>query len=183
MPPMLQFSVIPQLPFMPFGGGPGSVAGSDYGHMPPLMPPLDFQNTGSAYSMMPMIHRDTTRDPWPQVAPSTAQPAGSDENSTACPKLVKGPAIPAWLRYCDNHPDHGGENLATLMSNFSDQGYWMIDQLTSGHMSINNLLSWIKIGKGTADYIIQYANEDMALVNSDEFVMAELPNVDRSGDD
>ena len=69
------------------------------------------------------------------------------------------------------------------MSNFSDQGYWMIDQLTSGCISIENLSSWIKIGNGTADYIIQYAGEDMVLVNSDEFVMAELPNIDRSGDD
>ncbi|KAF5369698.1 hypothetical protein D9615_010145 [Tricholomella constricta] len=45
-----QFSA-PQLPFMPFGGGPGSVAGSDYGQMPMAMPQM-YQNTGSMYGMM-----------------------------------------------------------------------------------------------------------------------------------
>lgn len=44
----------PQLPSMPFGGGPGSIAGSDYGHMGmPMMPPLGYQNTGSMFGMMP----------------------------------------------------------------------------------------------------------------------------------
>ncbi|KAJ7498041.1 glycosyltransferase family 2 protein [Mycena galericulata] len=41
----------PQLPFMPFGGGPGSVTGSDHGQMP--MMPMGYQNTGSMYGMMP----------------------------------------------------------------------------------------------------------------------------------
>ncbi|KAG6917556.1 hypothetical protein DXG01_002025 [Tephrocybe rancida] len=44
---------VPQLPFMPFGGGPGSVAGgSDYGGMPMGMPQMPYQNTGSMYGMM-----------------------------------------------------------------------------------------------------------------------------------
>ncbi|KAF8076925.1 glycosyltransferase family 2 protein [Lyophyllum atratum] len=43
---------VPQLPFMPFGNGPGSAAGSDYGHMPMVMPQLSYQNTGSMYGMM-----------------------------------------------------------------------------------------------------------------------------------
>ncbi|PPQ77158.1 hypothetical protein CVT25_010786 [Psilocybe cyanescens] len=51
-PPMSQYGV-PQLPFMPFGTGPGSIAGSDYGHMPMGMPQLGYQNTGSMYGMMP----------------------------------------------------------------------------------------------------------------------------------
>ncbi|KAJ7623767.1 chitin synthase [Roridomyces roridus] len=41
----------PQLPFMPFGGGPGSIAGSDHGM--PMMTPMGYQNTGSMYGMMP----------------------------------------------------------------------------------------------------------------------------------
>ena len=49
-------------------------------------------------------------------------------------------------------------------------------------MSIENLSSWIKIGKGTADYIIQYVDEDMALVNDGKFAMTDLPNIDESGD-
>ncbi|PPQ66863.1 hypothetical protein CVT24_008571 [Panaeolus cyanescens] len=51
MPPMSQYGG-PQLPFMPFGSGPGSVTGSDYGHMP-MVTPMGFQNTGSMYGMMP----------------------------------------------------------------------------------------------------------------------------------
>lgn len=48
-----QHSAAPQLPFMPFAGGPGSVAGSDYGQMPMMMPQMNYQNTGSMYGMMP----------------------------------------------------------------------------------------------------------------------------------
>ena len=62
-PSMSQFNA-PQLPFMPFGGGPGSAAGSDYGHMmtmPPQLPQMGYQNTGSMYGMMPpaMAPRNT----------------------------------------------------------------------------------------------------------------------------
>ena len=42
----------PQIPFMPLGGGPGSVTGSDFGHMA-MMPQVGYQNTGSMYGMMP----------------------------------------------------------------------------------------------------------------------------------
>ncbi|KAJ6485567.1 glycosyltransferase family 2 protein [Mycena sanguinolenta] len=42
----------PQLPFMPFGGGPPSITGSDHGQMA-MMPPMGYQNTGSMYGMMP----------------------------------------------------------------------------------------------------------------------------------
>ncbi|KAJ7114120.1 chitin synthase [Mycena epipterygia] len=43
----------PQLPFMPFGGGPGSVTGSDHGGQMPMMTGMGYQNTGSMYGMMP----------------------------------------------------------------------------------------------------------------------------------
>ncbi|GLB34323.1 putative TRAFAC class myosin-kinesin ATPase superfamily, myosin family protein [Lyophyllum shimeji] len=42
----------PQLPLMPFGSGPGSVAGSEYGGMPMMMPQMPYHNTGSMYGMM-----------------------------------------------------------------------------------------------------------------------------------
>ncbi|KAI0337964.1 glycosyltransferase family 2 protein [Trametopsis cervina] len=44
---------IPQLPFMPFGGGPGSVHGSDYGGQMSMPGPIPYQGTGSMYGMMP----------------------------------------------------------------------------------------------------------------------------------
>ncbi|KAF9007947.1 chitin synthase-domain-containing protein [Cyathus striatus] len=54
--PIMPQYAAPQLPFMPFGGGPGSIAGSDFGgnHMGMSMPgPMMYQNTGSVYGMMP----------------------------------------------------------------------------------------------------------------------------------
>lgn len=58
---------IPQLPFMPFSTGPGSIHGSEYGGM--AMPgPIPYQGTGSVYAMsmmppvmpgMPMAPRNT----------------------------------------------------------------------------------------------------------------------------
>jgi chitin synthase len=53
-PIMSQYGGMPQLPFMPFGGGPGSVAGSDYGHGQMQMGgmPMYPQTTG-VYGVMP----------------------------------------------------------------------------------------------------------------------------------
>ncbi|KAJ7860378.1 glycosyltransferase family 2 protein [Mycena olivaceomarginata] len=42
----------PQIPFMPFAGGPPSISGSDHGQMP-MMTGMGYQNTGSVYGMMP----------------------------------------------------------------------------------------------------------------------------------
>ncbi|EMD40311.1 glycosyltransferase family 2 protein [Gelatoporia subvermispora B] len=56
--PMSQYGV-PQLPFMPFGGGPGSVTGSDYGGHMPMAGPMAYHNTGSIYGMMPNVPRNT----------------------------------------------------------------------------------------------------------------------------
>ncbi|KAF5368190.1 hypothetical protein D9757_011309 [Collybiopsis confluens] len=51
--PVQQFA--PQLPFMPFSGGPGSAAASDYGghnmHMGAAAMPMGYQGTGSMYGM------------------------------------------------------------------------------------------------------------------------------------
>ncbi|KAH7887285.1 glycosyltransferase family 2 protein [Phlebopus sp. FC_14] len=62
---MSQFGV-PQIPFMPFGGGPGSIAGSEHGGIGGgtmtgmHIPPLGYQPTGgSMYGMMPADPRAT----------------------------------------------------------------------------------------------------------------------------
>ena len=57
IPQAQQFGGLPQLPFMPFAGGPGSMVGSDHGGM--HMPQMGYQNTGSAYGMMPSDPRNT----------------------------------------------------------------------------------------------------------------------------
>ena len=103
------------------------------------------------------------------------------QNLIMPPKPVKGPAISAWLQYCDGHLSHQGKNFFELAEKFGEQGYRTIDQLTSSQMSIKNLSSWLGIGKGTADYIIQYTNEDMVLVRSGKFMM-DLSNVNIVGD-
>ena len=51
--PSLSQYAIPQLPFMPFAGGPGSIHGSDYGGQMPMPAPIPYQGTGSMYGMMP----------------------------------------------------------------------------------------------------------------------------------
>ena len=38
-------------------------------------------------------------------------------------------------------------------------------------MSVKSLSNWLEIGKGTADLIIQYAEEDMVLVSNGNFSM------------
>jgi len=38
-------------------------------------------------------------------------------------------------------------------------------------MSVEDLSKWLGIGKGTADFIIQYADEDVALHNKGELKM------------
>lgn len=50
-PAMSQYGGMPQLPMMPFGAGPGSVHGSDYGGQMPM--PMAYQHSGSMYGMMP----------------------------------------------------------------------------------------------------------------------------------
>lgn len=58
-PPMSQYG-LPQLPFMPFAGGPGTINGSEYGgHLPPMPAPITYQNTGSMYGMVPNAPRNT----------------------------------------------------------------------------------------------------------------------------
>lgn len=50
---------LPQLPFMPFAGGPGSVVGSDFNGQMPMAAPMPYQGTGSMYGMMPNAPRNT----------------------------------------------------------------------------------------------------------------------------
>jgi chitin synthase len=58
---MSQHQLAPQLPFMPFSGGPGSAAGSDFGGG--IGMPMAQMNTGSMYGMMPPGHMGMAMNP------------------------------------------------------------------------------------------------------------------------
>ena len=112
---------------------------------------------------------------WP--VPGFLQPAGSQAygafqpNPTVPLRRVRGPQILAWLPYCDHLPHCDGEDLSALTDKFCVQGYRTIDQLTGPRMSVENLSNWLEIGKGTADFIIRYAEEDLVLVSNGKFTM------------
>lgn len=98
-------------------------------------------------------------------------PQGPQPGPTVPLKNVRGPRISIWLQYCDRTPGRDGENFSALANKFDEQGYRTIDQLTSNRISVENLSSWLEIGKGTADLIIEYAEEDMKSVRSGNFTM------------
>lgn len=111
----------------------------------------------------------------PFAATGFPQPPGSQAygapqpNPTAPLRQVRGPQISGWLPYCDRLPGRDGENFSALIDKFRIEGYRTIDQLA--RMSVENLSDWLEIGKGTADLIIRYAEEDMAYVRTGNFTM------------
>jgi hypothetical protein len=122
--------------------------------------------------------------PQPQAPGSQAAayglpaPQGPQPGPTVPLRNVRGPRISSWLQYCDRAPGRDGEDFSALADKFNEQGYRTIDQLTSNRMSVENLSSWLEIGKGTADLIIQYAEEDMTFVRSGNFTMDIEPPPD-----
>jgi hypothetical protein len=85
------------------------------------------------------------------------------------------PKISDWLQYCDRHPDRGGEDFSNHIWAFDREGYHCINQLAGNRMTVEKLLEWLNIGKGTADLLIQYAEEDVELVRNGIFSMS-LPD-------
>jgi hypothetical protein len=79
--------------------------------------------------------------------------------------------ISPWLAYCDRHPNRHGEDFQAHTEKFRDEGYRRINQLTGERMSVEKLSAWLSIGKGTADLLIQYAEEDVALAKAGMLVM------------
>jgi hypothetical protein len=133
----------PQIPPFPMG--------FPYGFYPP--PPISFPG-------------------WPGYLP--AVPSAPNPTWPPANHIVKlnYPKIGAWLNYCDQHPDRRGENFAMHAPSFDAQGYRSINQLTRDRISIENLSAWLGIGKGTADLLIGYAEEDIELLKAGKFTMA-----------
>ena len=130
------------------------------------------------YGFYPPPHPYFANPMWgslpPQASSQAPVPAPLLQPNPTAPgpqKHIRGPNISAWLQYCDRLPGRDGENLSALTKSFDKEGYRTIDQLTGTRMSVENLSSWIGIGKGIADRIIQYAEEDMAFFRDGNFTM------------
>jgi hypothetical protein len=81
------------------------------------------------------------------------------------------PNIADWLNYCDSHPDRAGEDFKTHIVAFDRHGYRRMNQLIGPRMTVEKLSDWLSIGVGTADLLIQYAEEDVALIKNGLFSM------------
>src|SRR5271168_741546 len=81
------------------------------------------------------------------------------------------PSIADWLNYCDSHPDRAGEDFKTHIAVFDRHGFRRMNQLTGPWMTVEKLSDWLSIGIGTADLLIQYAEEDVVLIKNGLFSM------------
>jgi hypothetical protein len=92
------------------------------------------------------------------------------------------PLILPWLAYCDSHPGRTGDNFSSYAWKFETEGYRRINQLTSDSADrlslIEKLSSWLSIGKGIADLLTRYAEEDIALIKKGTFSMDPVDNSD-----
>lgn len=123
-----------------------------YGYYPPPFPPMPPWYPQPPNPALPMA-----------VQPIPTQPAPGAK--------IDYPKIPAWLKHCDNHPDRGDERFFMHAWKFEQEGYRRINQLTGERTTVEKLSQWLDIGKGTADLLIQYAEEDVALVKAGTFLM------------
>jgi len=159
----IQLNLLGNLP----RGHHGSSANSITHAQPALPMPYGFYPPPNPFFANPMQ--------WP--GPGFPQPHGPQgygaPQANPIPPLrhVRGPRISEWLQFCDRVPGRDGEIFFGLADRFDHQGYRTIDQLTGSRVSVGNLSNWLEIGKGTADLLIQYAEEDMALVRNGGFTM------------
>ena len=94
-------------------------------------------------------------------------------NAPAIPTPSPVPKLAAWLEYCDQHVDQSGDNLAQYKDQFKAEGFCCLDQLVGNIMSVEDILRWLLIKKGVAITILNYANDDMALVRAGKFTMPQ----------
>ena len=87
-------------------------------------------------------------------------------------KAVKGPIITVWLQFCNFHLDCEADDFSSLTEKFEKEGFRTIYQLSSNRINVEKLSEWLGIGKGTADLIIEYTNEDIKLLREGKFTMS-----------
>ena len=84
---------------------------------------------------------------------------------------IKYPLIAEWLVQCDDHPQCSSEDFTNLVPKFDKEGFRRLHQLTGGRITVEKLSEWLGIGKGTADLILRYAEEDIAAIRARAFQM------------
>ena len=143
--------------------------------------PYGFYPPPNPFFANPMQWPGFPQGPQPQAPGPQGYYGVPQANPSAPLRNIRRPRISDWLRHCDHVPERDGEYFFGLADKFDRQGYRTIDQLTSSRISIENLSSWLEIGKGTADLIIQYAEENMALVRDGKFTMEPTQGVEMDG--
>jgi len=103
----------------------------------------------------------------PPNLPTNAQSVPAIPTPSPVPKLA------AWLEYCDQHVDRSGDNLVQYKDQFEAEGFRRLDQLFGNIVSVEDISRWLSIKKGVAVTILNYANDDMALVRAGKFTMPQ----------
>jgi len=85
--------------------------------------------------------------------------------------------IADWLALCDLHPQCSSENFSCLGTKFDQEGFRRLHQLTGERITVEKLLEWLDIGKGTADLLLRYAEEDTAAICAGAFQMLHGQNL------
>jgi len=93
------------------------------------------------------------------------------------PQAVEYPMIADWLALCDLHPQRSSENFSCLGTKFDQEGFQHLHQLTGEHITVEKLSEWLDIGKGTADLLLRYAEEDTAAIHAGAFQMLHGQNL------
>jgi len=85
--------------------------------------------------------------------------------------------IADWLALCDLYPQRSGENFSCLGTKFDQEGFRRLHQLTGECITVEKLLEWLDIGKGTADLLLRYVEEDTAAIRAGAFQMPHGQNL------
>lgn len=135
---------------------------------PPPGPPPPMNFPYSYYPPPYMLPQWYAQPPPPAAPPMLPTP------NLALPALkpsvdIEYPKISEWLAYCDQHPARRGEDFSAHVRKFNNEGYRRIHQLTGDRISVEKLSDWLSIGKGTADLLIRYAEEDVERIKAGTF--------------
>ena len=129
-----------------------------------FQPPMD---APYGYYPLPYVMPHWYAQPQTPAVPAP-KPASHPSKPTDYPKISD------WLEYCDRHLDRYGENFSSLSQKFDQEGYRRIHQLAGDRVSVEKLSTWLGIGKGTADLLIRYAEEDVELIRAGTFSMSAV---------